>query len=184
MAAGAGRLIAPLARFRRLRDGRFVRLFASGAGLRLAPLEIFAKGSRQPGFFPGVGGVRFLGHRSPVSRLKATFKLCLPGPNPYGKPCPARARLPPRFRPKVRCRSSVVEHLIGNEEVHSSILCGSTISNAALHLRFFFPALRFAGVFDFFFSKPLGSDAAYAAFPNSPRATNGSSIAIKMKRAR
>jgi hypothetical protein len=25
-----------------------------------------------------------------------------------------------------RCRSSVVEHLIGNEEVHSSILCGST----------------------------------------------------------
>ena len=25
------------------------------------------------------------------------------------------------------CRSSVVEHLIGNEEVHSSILCGSTI---------------------------------------------------------
>lgn len=27
------------------------------------------------------------------------------------------------------CRSSVVEHLIGNEEVHSSILCGSTISS-------------------------------------------------------
>jgi hypothetical protein len=24
------------------------------------------------------------------------------------------------------CRSSVVEHFIGNEEVHSSILCGST----------------------------------------------------------
>jgi hypothetical protein len=29
---------------------------------------------------------------------------------------------------EIRCRSSVVEHLIGNEEVHSSILCGSTIS--------------------------------------------------------
>jgi hypothetical protein len=28
-----------------------------------------------------------------------------------------------------RCRSSVVEHLIGNEEVHSSILCGSTIKS-------------------------------------------------------
>jgi hypothetical protein len=27
---------------------------------------------------------------------------------------------------RTRCRSSVVEHLIGNEEVHSSILCGST----------------------------------------------------------
>ena len=40
---------------------------------------------------------------------------------------PARAALlRPRFSTPVRCRSSVVEHLIGNEEVHSSILCGST----------------------------------------------------------
>ena len=42
-----------------------------------------------------------------------------------------RARLG-GFRPAAsnRCRSSVVEHFIGNEEVDSSILSGSTISSA------------------------------------------------------
>jgi hypothetical protein len=40
-----------------------------------------------------------------------------------------------------RCRSSVVEHSIGNGEVHSSILCGSTIFAGVFeHLAAFFRA--------------------------------------------
>src|SRR5229473_2433823 len=35
--------------------------------------------------------------------------------------------------PAARCRSSVVEHPLGKGEVHSSILCGSTIAHH--HLR-------------------------------------------------
>jgi hypothetical protein len=124
MAANAGRLIAIRARFRFLGAG-FFGLFRPRAGLRLAPLEVFAKCCRKPGLFPGVGGTGFFVHKDPLSRADTGFKLCLRGPDPYGKPCP-RGGSPPRFVP-VCCRSSVVEHLIGNEEVHSSILCGSTI---------------------------------------------------------
>jgi hypothetical protein len=40
-----------------------------------------------------------------------------------GTPCKGRFG---RFSIRARCRSSVVEHLIGNEEVDSSILSGST----------------------------------------------------------
>ena len=35
----------------------------------------------------------------------------------------------PAFRFNTRCRSSVVEHPLGKGEVHSSILCGSTIAH-------------------------------------------------------
>jgi hypothetical protein len=42
-----------------------------------------------------------------------------------GPPC--RGLFRPILKREVRCRSSVVEHSIGNGEVDSSILSGSTI---------------------------------------------------------
>jgi hypothetical protein len=45
---------------------------------------------------------------------------------PYGKDRGVSGRDLRRLAGPERCRSSVVEHLIGNEEVVSSILTGST----------------------------------------------------------
>ena len=65
----------------------------------------------------------FCSRSSPVPRLRRR--------RPCGKDQPADAR---PFRPRFHmsgacCRSSVVEHSIGNGEVDSSILSGSTISS-------------------------------------------------------
>jgi len=95
MAVRAGRLIAAIARFRPLRTLIvFSRLFRPGTGLRLAALEVFAQCRGQPGCFSGIGGVGLFVHVCAVSRPRGAFKLRLPGPDPYGKPCPRGAIRP------------------------------------------------------------------------------------------
>ena len=95
MAARAERLIAPRPEFRLLCVLLvFFRLFGSCAGLRLAPLKVFAERSRQTGFFSGVRRIGLFVHKIPVSRAAGGFKLCLRAPDPYGKPCPRGAIWP------------------------------------------------------------------------------------------
>jgi peptidoglycan/LPS O-acetylase OafA/YrhL len=134
MAASAGRLIALPAGFRLRRAGLLhFRFFPSRTRLGLAPLEVFPKRRREPGGFSGIGGIGLFVHEIRVSRSQTGFKLCLPRAGPLWQTLPARCD-PPRDLIPVRCRSSVVEHLIGNEEVHSSILCGSTIALPVAHM--------------------------------------------------
>lgn len=91
MAVRAGRLIAAVAGFLFIGIGMwFPRLFRPGAGLRLAPLEIFAKRRGHSGLFSGVRRVLLLGHRSPVSRLSHAFKALLAGAGPLWQTLPAQ----------------------------------------------------------------------------------------------
>jgi hypothetical protein len=128
MAARAGRLIAIFAGFPLTGVLLLVfRFFSPRANLRLTALEIFAERCGQPGFFPDVCRIGLFIHKVPLSRPEIGFKALLAGAEPLWQTLPARCD-PPRDLTPVCCRSSVVEHLIGNEEVHSSILCGSTIT--------------------------------------------------------
>jgi hypothetical protein len=128
MAARAGRLIAFPAGFLFLNGLLLVfRFFRPRAHLRLTALEVFAERRRKPGGFADVGRIGFFIHKVPLSRPEIGFKALLAGHGPLWQTLPARCD-PPRDLTPVCCRSSVVEHLIGNEEVHSSILCGSTIT--------------------------------------------------------
>lgn len=126
MAGSAGRLIAARIRFRLLPILRpRLRLSGSGTRLCLAPLEVLAERGGEPGFFSGIGGVGFFGHFAPgIAAWRAFQGLACERRTPMANPLP-RGPEGHRFN-RIRCRSSVVEHLIGNEEVHSSILCGST----------------------------------------------------------
>ena len=126
---------------------------SSRAGLSLALQEVGAKlllepgTARRSGVLPVAGSILTLPAHQPVSRIEPRPTLfiscpysglpvqarltaqCLQALSRYGRVRPRAARQP--FRPalsgSLSRRSSVVEHVIGNDGVSSSILLGGTI---------------------------------------------------------
>lgn len=116
--------------------------------LRLAALEVFPQRRTQAvvqaalrvllalrkrrGRVVGHGGSRIIAGagsvQTPSRRGRRFIGLAgLHAGGCYGKECPLDNEPPAAPAPGPCCRSSVVEHFIGNEEVDSSILSGSTI---------------------------------------------------------
>jgi hypothetical protein len=127
--------------------GRCVHLLVPAPRLRFPPLEVFAQGQLEP-VVPGIscripappfGLALVILHREPGLLARPSRNQDCGRFGPLAG-CPSLARAGSLWQgsarlvgavsaesvSRARCRSSVVEHSIGNGEVDSSILSGST----------------------------------------------------------
>jgi hypothetical protein len=105
--------------------GVFAGFAARARACSLRRLRFSRSAAASRAAFARSAGFGFLFIKGGYPGHETVSSFALPSDRALWQTLPSR-RICPRFSTPVRCRSSVVEHLIGNEEVHSSILCGST----------------------------------------------------------
>ena len=124
----------------RVRYGQEILIASAAAGPRIRSPERYGTDR------PGIGGIAGPKNAaSPILPILAALEripVLAPDRPLWQEPPACRGPLGRFLLPRACCRSSVVEHSIGNGEVDSSILSGSTIQRADYLTFFVFYSLR------------------------------------------